>query len=103
MQVESSSLALKLDPTAWFLGIFRKEKRNLPACCRGFAISTLARSVSGLDASATALQTLPFLCSSGSSLDASNGVLNAEAHVLEVALPPAERPEFALTNSQSPF
>jgi hypothetical protein len=30
-------------------------------------------------------------------------VLNAEAHVFEVALQPKERPEFALTNSQGPF
>src|SRR5215469_1418689 len=66
------SLTLKLDLTACSRAIFRKEKRNLPACCRGFAISTLARSVLCLDASATALQTLPFLCSSGSRLAASN-------------------------------
>jgi hypothetical protein len=30
-------------------------------------------------------------------------VLNAEGHILEVALQPAERPEFALTNSQGSF
>src|SRR6266481_3762438 len=65
MQAESSSLTLKLDLTACCLAVFRKGIRNLPACCRGFAISTPARNASGLDASATVLQTLPFLCSSG--------------------------------------
>jgi hypothetical protein len=29
--------------------------------------------------------------------------LDADAHVVEVALQPAECPEFALTNSQVPF
>src|SRR5215831_1337784 len=43
MQAESFSLTLMLDPTACSLAVFRKEKRNLPACCRGFAISTLTR------------------------------------------------------------
>jgi hypothetical protein len=54
------SLTLKLDLAARCLAVFRKEKRNPPACCRGFAISTPPRSVSGLGASAAALQTLPF-------------------------------------------
>lgn len=31
------------------------------------------------------------------------GVLDADAHVAEVPLQPAERPEFALTNSQCPW
>src|SRR5215472_1236428 len=77
MQAESFSLTLKLDPTACSLAVFRKEKRSLPACCRGFVISTPARNVSGLDASATALQTLPFLCSSDSHLGASSPVAPA--------------------------
>src|ERR1017187_3753632 len=72
MRAESSSLTLKLDLTACCLAVFREGIRNLPVCCRGFAITIPARNASGLDASATVLQTLPFLCSSGCHLDASN-------------------------------
>ena len=54
------------------LAVFPKGRRNRPAGCRDFVISIPARPASDSDASATALQTLPFLCSSGVRPDASS-------------------------------
>src|SRR2546427_74562 len=103
MQAESSSLTLKLDLTACCLAVFRKGIRNLPACCRGFATSTPARNFQAWMHWQQFCRRFRFCALQVPTSTPVVRVLNAEAHVLEVALQPAERPEFALTNSQGPF
>jgi len=60
-----------------FIGLLRRScQKPVPKFSKRFeeavGLATPARNVSGLDASAAVLQTLPFLCSSGFHLDASN-------------------------------